>query len=149
MVPRWSPSTFSQCLCKMCVRGSKKVQNDGADWLREEYLEVQGWANRQNLLKTWLHSTYCPRLVTQEVCVCGAWGWEGEMLSAPFTRKCSLSSTEKEKGFKNAAWALFVSTWLLCDTFRVDHSLICNSRANWGETEKGLERSKVGLTAVH
>lgn len=66
VVPRSTPSTFSLCLCKMCVRGSKKVQKDGADWIREEHPEVQGWANRQNLLKTWLHSTDCPRLVTQE-----------------------------------------------------------------------------------
>lgn len=84
-------------LCKMCVRGSKKVQNDGADWLREEYLKVQGWALSkltENMASQYILSSTSSH--TGRVSVCGG----GVPLDAPFNTKCSFSSTETEKGSK-------------------------------------------------
>lgn len=61
----------------------------------------------------------------------------------------SFSSTEKEIGLKCCMGLVCLSTRLRCETFRVDHSLICNSQANWGGTENGLQRSQPALTAVY
>lgn len=58
------------------------------------------------------------------------------MLLSPLKAHSVPLEKKKAKKKRIAAWATFVS---LGETFRVDQSLICNSQASWGGTEKGFK----------